>query len=143
MKERHRLNRILRLKERLRDAESGRLATAEAHHRDADAQVRDKEAQIADLGRGLTAAGEVSAREMANRASLHARAMDERIHLARRRAEAAQARDLQAAELTRAARELRRFEVLDARYARREREDALRREQAQLDESARRLVVSA
>lgn len=143
MKERSRLTRILRLKERIKDASSGRLAAAEAAHARAAQAVVDKEAQMIALAGGVTGVREMSARELSSLASLHARARVERKSLLEMQHAANEQRAARAAELTRAGRELRKFEVLDERLARQEREAERRAEQQALDESARRMGGAA
>lgn len=143
MKERSRLTRILRLKERIKDASSGRLAAAEAEVVRAREAVAAKDAQLVALAGGVTRAGEMSARELSSLANMHARARVERTSLVELQQVANRTRDARAAELTRAGRELRKFEVLDERLAREERDAERRAEQQALDESARRLGGAA
>ena len=114
MTERHRLTRIIRLKERIRDAKRGALAAAEADRQQATARVEQAEAQVIELVRGYCATGDFDARELVHRASLVEAAREQREAMQAQLAELEEAtvlRDaLRAAELARGAAEAKFLE---------------------------------
>ena len=138
MTERHRLTRIIRLKERIRDAKRGALAAAEVDRQQATARVEQAEAQVIELVRGYCATGDFDARELVHRASLVEAAREQREAMQAQLAELEEERDRRAAALAEAGREVRSLEVLDDRLAAEEKAAEGRREQAMLFLARRR-----
>ncbi|MEC7518371.1 MAG: flagellar FliJ family protein [Myxococcota bacterium] len=138
MTERHRLTRIIRLKERIRDARRGALAQAEAERHAASERVEQAEAQVVALVRGYCEAGTFDARELLHRASLVESAREHRAAMQARLTEVEAERARCAAALAEAGRDVRSLEVLEGRLLAEEKREAGRREQAMLDERGAR-----
>lgn len=138
MRERKRLKRIIRLKERIRDARRGELAEVEARHRVSGGAVERASAEVVRLRGSLCEAGELEARELSHRASLVDSAHRERGAAEVRHREVGMEREARVVALAHAGREVCSLEILDARMREDERRLGARREQALNDEHAAR-----
>lgn len=140
MNDRARLARIMRVKQRVRDARAGALMEAERDEKQAADGVEAAERQLIQVAQSYTAPGEMSAHELTHRAQLVALAKQRR-EVARLRHEAAdELKAERAMALGNAQREVRSLEVVGERLAARERRDDDRREQAASDEHGARRV---
>lgn len=138
MTERDRLNRIIRLERRIRDARRAELAHAEAREGEAEEAVARADARLVRLSARYCETAELSARELAHRAHLAESARRERERARAHLRDAASERERRAAALREAGRAVRSLEVLDQRLAAEQRRAEERREQAASDEHAAR-----
>ncbi|MFK7988920.1 MAG: hypothetical protein AB8I08_23075 [Sandaracinaceae bacterium] len=138
MTDRARLARIMRVKERVRDARAGALMEAERDEKAAAESVEAADRQLIRVAAAYTAPGEMTAGELVHRAQLVSLAKERR-EVARLRHEAAdEVKAERAVALGDAQRDVRSLEVVGDRLASQERRDRDRREQAASDEHGSR-----
>lgn len=133
-----RLQRILHLKERVRDARRAALVVAEVHVHAASAHLAEVEGRIESLAAAACRTGDISAGELHGAADLlvHERRLHENAIEALRAQEVE--RDVRAAAVHRANREIRSLEVLDGRQRLEQVREEGHREQLLADEHANR-----
>ncbi|MEZ4336605.1 MAG: flagellar FliJ family protein [Sandaracinaceae bacterium] len=132
-----RLTRIIRVKERVRDARRGDLADAEASEQVAEQHLERAAVRVEEARASYTGSVEVTAAELALLANAVTYAITERERARADLERAREERDLRADALAMAGRELRSLELLETRRDEASLIEERRREQELLDDSSR------
>jgi len=136
--EEHRLARIIRLKERLREARRGELAQAEERHAAAQAQSQETLQQLIRFRENYVQRRDVSAQELALQSSLTATARRTHDAMLSQLHELGIERDRRAEISADAAREVRCLELLEAKSTATRTRALRQREQILNDDVGRR-----